>query len=256
MQNEAEHPYFPNQKFFTLLTTVRYLKSVVCHILVDSASRVKKLQIRHASASRFRGEVRWVWTFHFKKSCHMPSLAELSTIAIFEGKKPQFVVFLVFCIIESGTDISFQQVLGARLCDYEILLLFLHTTSHYHFLVAALATSQYRAWEAAGAVSWILRKNWNPLKTAKRLQICCERSSSKPSSPRKMIRKRSLTNLHQEAELEKFLEFSGWSSFLCGLNKRQICWQEVTWTCWLAKNSPWQKQNEIPVHEKKKKKLS
>ena len=97
---KAKIPYFSNQKFFSSLTTVCYLKSVVCHILVDSASRVKKLQILHASASRFRGEVRWVWTFHFKKSCHMPSLAKLSTIANFEGKKPQFVVFLVFCINE------------------------------------------------------------------------------------------------------------------------------------------------------------
>ena len=85
---------------FAKSTTVRYLKSVVCHILVDSASRVKKLQIRHARASRFRGEVRWVWTFHFKKSCHIPSLARVSTNPIFEAKKLEFVVFLVFCINE------------------------------------------------------------------------------------------------------------------------------------------------------------
>ena len=53
-------------------------------------------QIRHARASRFRGEVRWVWTFHFKKSCHMPSLARVSTNPIFEAKKLEFVVFLGF----------------------------------------------------------------------------------------------------------------------------------------------------------------
>ena len=161
-----------------------------------------------------------------KKLSHAVTCGTLHN-CYFWGKKTSVCCFSgVLYQWESGTDISFQQVLGARLFGDEILLVFLHTTSHHHFLVAALATSQYRAWEAAGAVSWILRKKRNPLKTAKRLQICCERSSSKPSSTRKIIRKRSSTNLHQETELEKFLEFSGWSSFLCGLNKRQICWQE------------------------------
>ena len=82
---------------------VCYLKSVVCHIFVDSASRVKKLQIQHASANRFRGEVRWVWTFHFKKSCHMPSLMTVSGESIFEAKNVEIVDFEVFCINRSWT---------------------------------------------------------------------------------------------------------------------------------------------------------
>ena len=164
----------------------------------------------------------------FQKKLSHTVTCETLHKSYFWGKKTSSCCFSgVLYQWESRTDISFQQVLGARLFGYEILLVFLDTTSHYHFLVAALPASQYRAWEAAGAVSWIMGKNWSPSKTAKRLQICCERSPSKPSSPRKILRQRSLTIIHQEAELEKFLEFNGWSSFLAdGLNKRQICWQE------------------------------
>ena len=85
-------------------------------------------------------------------------------------------------------------------------------------------------------ISW-LRSRWccflniekkrNPLKTAKRLQICCERSSSKPSSPRKMIRKRSSPISTQKLSGRSFLNLAvGLHSSADGLNKRQICWQE------------------------------
>ena len=144
----------------------------------------------------------------------------------FWGKKTWICCFSgVLYQWESCVDISLEQVLDARLFGYEILLVFLHTTSHYRFFVTRVAVSQFCTSEAADSFSWILRKNSNPSKSAKRLQIRSESSSSTPSSPRKMIRHRSLTKLHQEAELEKFLEFSSWSSFLWGLNKRQICWQ-------------------------------
>ena len=125
----------------------------------------------------------------FQKKLSHPVTCETLHKSYFWGKKTSSCCFSgVLYQWESRTDISFQQVLGARLFGYEILLVFLDTTSHYHFLVAALPASQYRAWEAAGAVSWIMGKNWSPSKTAKRLQICCERSPSKPSSPRKILR--------------------------------------------------------------------
>ena len=110
MQIEDEIPNFKNQKFFTPSTsflppstTACQLKSVECHFFVDSASAAKKSQIRDRRTNRFTGVLGRTWSFHFKKSCHMPSLMTVSGESIFEAKNVEIVDFEVFCINWSWT---------------------------------------------------------------------------------------------------------------------------------------------------------
>ena len=90
-------------RFFSIHTTVRQLKSVKCHFFVDSASAAQKLQIQDRCINRFTGVLERTWSFHFKKSCHMPSLLTVSGESIFEAKNVEIVDFEVFCINRSWT---------------------------------------------------------------------------------------------------------------------------------------------------------